>query len=291
MANRLVNATPYVTQFFEAADKNVYTTRDLRTLLNQNRERWKIPISTTVALFIRFLLEKTRFDLVKLHWRNNRTIDRYVWGTASPYALALSIKDGAYLSHGTAVYLHALTDQIPSTVYVNQEQSVKPKSLQPLTQEALDRAFANKQRRSNNIYRSSDWQFVVLSGKQTGGLGVVPMPSSLGESLRVTGLERTLIDATVRPDYAAGVYQVLEAYKSAKSKMSVNVLMATLSKLEYVYPYHQAIGFYMEKAGYEPTRWERVKKLPMNFDFYLAHDIREKTYNQNWRLFVPKGLE
>ncbi|MGH9747404.1 MAG: type IV toxin-antitoxin system AbiEi family antitoxin domain-containing protein [Candidatus Acidiferrales bacterium] len=250
-----------------------------------------MPASTTGNQFIDFLLQKTRFKLVTIQSLDYKSIDRYVWGTASPYALALSIKNGAYLSHATAVFLQALTDQIPNIIYVNHEQSAKPKPIHSLSQEALDRAFKNKQRRSNYIFRHDEWQFVVLGGKQSGRLGVVAMSSPLGETLQVTGLERTLIDAAVRPDYAGGVYQVLEAYRSAKSKLSVNVLMATLKKLDYVYPYHQAIGFYLQKAGYEQTRWERLKRLPQQFDFYLAHDIREKTYNTDWRLFVPKGLE
>jgi len=263
----------------------------LRQLLAQHREEWRVPSSTTSQQFVRFLLEKSRLELVTIQSRDYGTIDRYVWGTASPYALALSIKNGSYLSHGTAVFLHLLTDQIPNIIYVNHEQSPKPKSVHELTQESLNRAFAGKQRRSNYIFRSGESQFVVLGGKQTGQLGVFPMTSSLGETLQVTGLERTLIDAVVRPDYSGGVYQVLEAYKSAKTKMSVNVLMATLKKLDYVYPYHQAIGFYLQRAGYEQGRWERLKKLPQAFDFYLAHDIREKAYNKTWRLFVPKGLE
>jgi hypothetical protein len=291
MSKTLRGAKSSITEFFENSGKRVYTVGGLRELLVQHRERWNIPASVTTTRFIRFLVENTKLELATLESRDYKRIDRYVWGTASPYALGLSISNDSYLSHATAVFLHALTDQIPNIVYVNREQSSKPKPTQALTQESLNRAFANKQRRSNYIFRNNEWQFVVLAGKQTGRLGVVAMPSPLGEALQVTGLERTLIDAAVRPDYVGGVYQALEAYKSAKSKMSVNVLMATLKKLDYLYPYHQVIGFYMQKAGYEQARWDRLKKLPLDFDFYLAHDIREKAYNQDWRLFVPKGLE
>jgi len=117
------------------------------------------------------------------------------------------------------------------------------------------------------------------------------MPSSLGEVLDVTGLERTLIDIVVRPEYSGGPYQVLEAYRLAKSRMSINVLIATLKKLDYVYPFHQTIGFYMQKAEYEQERLDRVKRIPMNYDFYLAHGIRETCYDPSWRLYSPKGFQ
>ena len=119
-------------------------------------------------------------------------------------------------------------------------------------------------------------------------MGTLRGPS--GEELEVTKLERTLIDVTVRPAYAGGVVQVLEAYRAARARMSVNTLVATLKKLSYAYPYHQAIGFYMEKAGYERERFMRLRTLGVEFDFYLAHGLKQKEYSKFWRLFVPKGF-
>ena len=259
-------------------------------ILSQNRATWKIPDYFNKSRLISFLAEAGKLSTAEIVSEHYRSATRYIWGTASPFAIALSLRSSAYLSHGTAVFLHGLTDQIPKVLYINKEQSTKPRPSSALTPEALARAFSGQQRRSVYTFKYENWTMVLLSGKNTGRLEVGPIAADTGEPIEVTRLERTLIDITVRPAYAGGIYQVLEAYKAAKDRLSVNTLMATLKKLDYVYPYHQAIGFYMERAGYEESRTERLLKLGTSLDFYLAHGIKDREYDSKWRLFYPKGF-
>jgi predicted transcriptional regulator of viral defense system len=213
---------------------------------------------------------------------------RFIWKSASDYEVALSLKRGAYLSHATAMFIHHLTDQIPFRMYVNSEQSPKPSS-GTLTQQGIDNAFARKQRESTFIFKFDGREALLLWGKHTGRLEVTEIQYQ-GGTISVTKLERTLIDIAVRPLYAGGVFQVLEAYRRAKDQVSTGVLVATLKKLAYVYPYHQAIGFYMQRAGYSDSQYGRLRALGLNYDFYLTYDLREKEYDSEWRLFFPKGM-
>ena len=111
-----------------------------------------------------------------------------------------------------------------------------------------------------------------------------------GTKLRVTGLERTLIDLAVRPSYAGEVIQVLDAYRKAKNRVSIGTLLTTLKRLDYIYPYHQSIGFYLKKAGYAKSQYNRLKNIGLNYDFYLAYSLKDKDYDPEWRIFFPKSL-
>jgi predicted transcriptional regulator of viral defense system len=131
----------------------------------------------------------------------------------------------------------------------------------------------------------------LLNGRNTGQLGVIEIDEPKVGRLRVTGIERTLIDAAVRPVYSGGVFEVAQAYKMARERVSINKLVAYLKQLAYTYPYHQAIGFYLDRSGvYKDSQIKLLRQFPMNFDFYLANRMGGGQYNEKWRLFIPQGF-
>jgi hypothetical protein len=292
MPTRLQIARPDIIKSLKDSGQGVFRKFDLASLLSTNRAFWRLAKSTTTEKFIDFLVSSSELRIATLTTpgRPTHPISRYLRGNVTPYEVALSIRPGSYLSHGTALYIHGLTEQLPKMIYVNREQSAKPQG-SALTQAAIDRAFSNKQRQSTYVFSYTDWRVTVLSGKNTNNLEVITASDPHGGQIKVTNIERTLIDIAVRPVYAGGVFEVLRAYKAAEDRMSINVLIATLKKLEYLYPYHQAIGFYMSRAGYEENRTARLKSLGLNWNFYLTHNIKDPEYDPTWKLFYPKGLQ
>lgn len=278
-------------ELLEANPRKVLGRADLATLVKGAIAQKQLPQAITLSEAIAFLETQGLTKIVlRLPGAVGDPITRFVWGPISMYALGASLRPGAYLSHASAVFLHGLSDQIPKTIYVNKEQSVKPAPAGQLTQEALNRAFANAQRSSTYVFEYEGYRFVLLSGKNTNRLEVSQLRDPQGEPVDATKLERTLIDITVRPAYAGGVFEVLKAYRAAKDRISVNTLVATLRQLGYVYPYHQAVGFYLWRAGLEPEKLQRLRELGLHFDFYLAHKMGPTSYSPEWRIHFPEGL-
>lgn len=282
-------AKPDIVKQFDGLASRILKRSNIDQIVSRNRQFWRLAQRMSVNQFIKFMLAETILEEITLDFPFRKET-RYAWGHVSPYGIALSLKEGGYFSHYTALFFHQLTEQVPKTIYLNHEQSPKPRG-EALAQSRIDAAFKRPPRVSRNVASIGDAKICLLNGMHTGQLGVVEAEGPEGERIRVTDVERTLIDIAVRPTYSGGVFEVLDAYRMAKGKASVNKLAAMLKKLDYVYPYHQAIGFYLERAGvYKESSIRLLGKFEMAFDFYLTHQMENVQYSRRWRLFFPEGL-
>ena len=288
MVSSLKKSSEKILSYFYELKKGVFSSSELYGILAANRDEWSLVKSTGFKKLVELLHERKALEEIKLSFPRERVI-RYIKSQTSPYELALSLDENAYLSHHTAIYLHSLTDIVPKNIFVNSEQSPKRSKGSGLLQERIDRAFKNPARTTTNKATYNEYTIWHLNGKNTGCYGVIEV-IKYDTMQRVTDIERTLVDVAVRPQYSGGVFEVLKAYKLAKDKLSVAKLYETLKKLDYIYPYHQVVGFYLEKVGLEDRLLEPFIKMGLEFDFYLDHEIEDMAYSARWRLYYPDNL-
>lgn len=298
MASRIQIAKADIVKAF-AAGPRVLRTHDVAELFNQQRDFWRLTKSTSLASFARFMTEKTNLKPVRFAFPQ-REVSGYTWGEVPLFETLLGLVENSYYSHYTAVRIHGLTEQLPKTIYLSREKSSSSangrEQSEPYEQKAIDAAFSGPPRVSKNEVELTQEQVrvVLLEGAYQGGLGVatgeVHLGGERGLQLRYTSLERTLIDIAVRPFYAGGVFEVAKAFENARDHLSVNTMAAMLKRMAFGYPYHQSIGYYLERAGYKASLVDLFHRQPMERDFYLTHDMRKTSYSSRWRLHVPQGF-
>ena len=290
--SRIQIAKPDILAYFEARPP-VIRLKQMMGVLARERSGWRLAQRTTIRDFIVFLKKQGKLREHKFAFPHQpETL--YVWGEIPMMELLLHLKPRSYYSHYTAMRLHGLTEQVPKVLYLSHERSSDTQWGTSLTQSAIDEAFQRPARISNNTADFNNLQVLLINSANTGELGVLNHEAQLSlesrVSVRVTNIERTLIDAAVRPAYSGGVFEVAKAFELAKNVVSVNAMGAMLSKLRFAYPYHQAIGFYLERAGYRASSLDLMRRFPMEFDFYLTHEMSATRYVPAWRLYVPEGF-
>jgi len=277
-----------VESYSQKLNKRVFSEAEIGALLDMYQLDQILYATTRLKDFTDFLIDQKiliKID-IDVPFGSGKT-KKYAFDKVSEFEVALAIQSGSYLSHYSAMYLHGLIENIPQVIYTNKEQSIKPRYASDLSQENLDRAFTRPMRKTKQIAQFDRFKIYLLNGKHTGNLGVIDHDQNR-ITIRITSLERTLVDAVVRPDYSGGIEEVLKAFTAAKGEVSVNKMLSILKKMDYVYPYHQTLGFYLEKAGYKENVLQLVEELGIKYKFYLTYQITDKVLNDRWKLYVPK---
>lgn len=214
----------------------------------------------------------------------------YIVPNQDLFTITTGIQRNSYIAYESAMYFHKLSNSVPKAVYLNFEHAQSTKKIKKtiLTQEAIDTAMSNPQRKSYMQHTFEDYIVIVCNGKFTHRLGVefVQTPN---QCFYYTNLERTLIDIAVRPAYSGGVAEVLQAFKLAKGRVSIQKLFEYLQMLHYTYPYHQLIGFYLEMAGYSENEYSLFAQN-IQLNFYLTYNIKSKAFSDRWKVYYPKAL-
>src|SRR5688500_8138563 len=220
---RIQIAKPDILRHFDQLPQKVLKLSDIATILSEQRDFWRLTQKTTTPVFIKFLVQHGKLNRLDFPFPY-RSEHRYAWGDVPFVEVLLTLKKDAYFTHYTAVRMHGLTEQVPKTIYLNHEQPPHAQTT-GLEQGRIDAAFSRRPRVSNNVIDYEDMRICLVNGMNTGLLGVVEEQLTYdGRPVRVrlTNIERTLIDITVRPIYAGGVFEVRNAFELARERVSVN---------------------------------------------------------------------
>lgn len=278
-----------IVHFFEdnyATD--VFLPTQFHGIIDDLKDKEILLKTTGFEEFLSFLMDNNILKEIKIKFPR-KTYHLYVYSpnnefNLDPLKIVSTFKEDGYFSHYTAAFLHGLTENIVKTIYFSQQNSTvhKPGSL---IQKNIDVAFSKPVRESKNFSHFEGQKIVLLESVfRDKGINQI-------DGFNVSNVEKTLLDITVRPNYSGGVHEVLNIYKNARDRASVNRLRAYLKQANYTYPYHQAIGFYLEHAGYPENVLKLLESFPQEYDFYLTHNIKDKKYSDRWKLYYPASLD
>lgn len=285
-------ASLQIVDFFNASKQQAYTTNDIQKIFESQREQWKIAQYRNYKHFITFLNNNRILILdTQNHEFHNSEKQILRKKSCTPFDVGLTVKKDGYLCNYSAMQVHQLTLQIPKTVYISEDkyEPYYEKSNIELEQESVDKAFSKPQRVSKESYKSEydGFRYVYLQKKHNSiNIGITTI-----NGLAVTDLERTLIDIAVRPAYSGGAFQILEAFNKVKGKLNLDKLDSYLQKLDYIYPYHQLLGFYLDLAGFPEEKLKLFLDKKSHINFYQTYNLTNKKLNQKWGVYYPTGLE
>jgi len=294
--------------FFENSEKTVFSEASIEEIQDYLGVSVKM-VSYSFPKFLDFLISnsflmKLSFDITSPPSRKQVYTSQY-FHKKSEYdkfiEVFYTIYPKGYFTHYTAMRYYKLTDQLPKSIYINKEQqfiskeSVKYEK-EHLVQSSIDTALQKKIKTRNATLSLFNHIGFKISGKNTQNIGTTSVYIG-GIKVKITSIERTLVDIMVHQEFSGGAGEVFNAYLKTyklynlgEINFSINKIIRILKKLNYIYPYYQSIGFLLEKVGFDTTKFKQEFKI--NHRFYLVREkqIEELQYIEDWNLYVPKNL-
>lgn len=182
---------------------------------------------------------------------------------ANRYQIACAVTNTAYISHHTAIEYHGLADQVFYDVYVSSQTR--------FCEFEFD-GYAYK-------YVSSGIQSGIENVEYSGGV-------------RVTDIERTVVDSINAMDRISGIEEVI-AFICAIHRLDEKKLR------QYLCDYGKQVLF--QKTGYMLETYGNVGIGDAFYQFcqehigeskrYLTKDMQHGVYNKKWKMVVPKAGE
>jgi predicted transcriptional regulator of viral defense system len=196
--------------------------------------------------------------------------------------ILMEVHPYAALSHRSALVFHGLTDDLPKDITAILpaigRAGLLPPGTKALDWEALTLAPGRPVPRI--LGRPIHWTRVDPA--RYFGLGEY---TPRGYPVRVTTLERTLLDALQRPDLSGGIEDVLRAWVRARDLLDLDELVADVDRLGITL-LRQRVGYILEEIGLpHPVldRWRQATHRGGSSKL-VGSASYAPTYSERWNL-------
>ncbi|MGC9454886.1 MAG: type IV toxin-antitoxin system AbiEi family antitoxin domain-containing protein [Phycisphaerae bacterium] len=165
------------------------------------------------------------------------------------FEVAMALVDPAAISHWSAMHHHDLTEQVPRTVFVL-----------TTTKASIPRPRGAKAKATGPGYRVGETLYRFVQVKPERFFGVEG--AWVGEArVKVTDLERTLLDGLSMPQYCGDFAEVLHAFGAALGRLDIEKIIGYAQKLDAATA--KRLGWALEGQGVQDSRLEVLAALPI----------------------------
>ncbi len=245
--------------------RNIFRIKEAVAILKKNEKATADLLSELVKRGIILRLKSGLFLIVPREARSNYLENRYI------VARELINPGSYYISHYSAMAVHGLTTQPVLKVFTTTAKRAKNRSI-------------------------SGFEFIFVYARPENFFGIEEKWVTKQEKIRVSDLEKTIVDALIRPELCGGVSEAAKGIWLAKDKINFQRLMDYCRKAG-VKAAVKRLGFILQELNLGGDIAKDLEALVKNSASYALLDPtlkKQGKYLKRWRLrinFNPEELK
>ncbi len=202
-------------------------------------------------------------------------------GDFNIYDFCNSLEKNSFFSMSTALNLQGLSDFRSDYIFVSKERSTRiEQGSITLNQENIDNAFSKKPRRTNAYDKIDNHIVVLLEANNTDGFGIVEY-----DRYRVSSINRAFVEMITNIHYFQSSQNLIQVLENIKNRLDIDKIYTIIEKFDFIYPYFQLAGFYLEKIGFPKVELEKFYTKRSELNFYTQKNKNQYGFDGYWKVY------
>ncbi|MCG3680045.1 hypothetical protein [Aliarcobacter butzleri] len=257
--------------------KRFFSINDITSILDELKEKNLVSNSLTQNDFYLKLLNDglvahtiTIRDIEKIRYTLNKEFNIYDF--------VYSLEKNGFFSMFTSLNIQGLTNFRDNFIFISKERRKRVNfNSKDITQEAIDKAFTNKPRRTKAHDTIYNYNVVILESNNTQEIGIIKY-----KDYKISSINRAFVEIISNIQYSKTPDDVIYEFKNLKDKLDINEIFNIIEKFDFVYPYYQLAGYYLEKIGYLKEELSKFVNKKTDLIFYTIKNKEKYTLDEYW---------
>ncbi|MEA1915187.1 MAG: hypothetical protein U9N30_07705 [Campylobacterota bacterium] len=198
------------------------------------------------------------------------------------YKFAESLESKSFFSMSTALNIQDISTFRNDFIFISKISTPKYNynDHNQLTQDSIDSAFKKAPRKTKNYGTKDGKNIVILEPKSANMNTIINF-----NGYKVSSINRTFIEMIVNVQYFKSPKHLIDLFINLKDKIDPKRVCIIIENFDFIYPYQQLAGFYLEKVGFSRKELTYFKKEVKKFKFYTQKAKSEYQYDSYWQIY------
>ena len=196
------------------------------------------------------------------------------------YDFACSLENKSFFPMFTSLNIQGLSNYRSNFVFISRERKERNNfTSRSLTQDAIDKAFSSNPRRTKAHDVINGYNLVLLESNNTEGIGIINY-----KGYRVSSINRAFVEIISNIHYFISPNNIINEFKIIKNKLDIDEILKIIEKFDFVYPYYQLAGYYLEEIGFTKNELFKFYSKKSDLIFYTVKNKEKYEFNEYWNI-------
>ncbi|MFA7083998.1 MAG: hypothetical protein WC141_05620 [Arcobacteraceae bacterium] len=197
------------------------------------------------------------------------------------YNFCNALEKNSYFSMTTSLNIQGLSNYRSDYIFVSKERVARVEQDNiKLLQINIDNAFAKKPRRTTAYDKVENYMVIMLEANNTAAYEIIDY-----NGFKLSSVNRAFVEIISNIHYFQTSNKALELFSSIKNNLDIDKIYTILEKFDFIYPYFQLAGFYLENIGFSKNELIKYYKKKSELNFYTEKNRDTYLFDEHWNIY------